>query len=93
VRPTDTAFISASVQNIKSDSSYKELKTSEWRFLADVNYQWNRLTVGLRYNQAFSDFVNVRISTVNITQAHNTSLQLYIRYMIWDKRKKFLIAK
>jgi hypothetical protein len=93
VNPSDTAFISASVQNIKSDSSYKELKTSEWRFLVDVNYQWNRLTLGLRYNQAFSDFVNVRISTVNITQAHNSSLQLYIRYMIWDKRKKFLIAK
>jgi hypothetical protein len=93
VNPSDTAFISASVQNIKTDSSYKELKTSEWRFLVDVNYQWKRLTLGLRYNQAFSDFVNVRISTANITQAHNNSVQLYIRYMIWDKRKKFLIAK
>jgi hypothetical protein len=93
VNPSDTAFISASVQNIKSDSSYRELKTSEWRFLVDVNYQWKRLTLGLRYNQAFSDFVNVRISTANITQAHNSSMQLYIRYMIWDKRKKFLIAK
>jgi hypothetical protein len=93
VNPADTAFLSATVQNIKTDSSYKELKTSEWRFLVDVNYQWKRLTLGLRYNQAFSDFVNVRISTANITQAHNSSMQLYIRYMIWDKRKKFLIAK
>lgn len=75
-------------KTLKSDSVYDLLKTNEWRFLADANYQWKRFTLGLRYNQAFNYFINVRISNTQITQARNNSLQLYLRYDIWDGRKR-----
>jgi hypothetical protein len=92
--PADTVLISSTVENFKGDTSYKKLQTTEWGFLLDVNYQWKRLTLGLRYNQAFTNFVDVNVTTANvITQAHNSSLQLYLQYLIWDKRKKFMIPK
>lgn len=79
----------AKFQTLKSDdSTYSLLKTNEWRFLIDANYQWNRFTLGLRYNQAFNYFINTRISNQEITQARNNSLQLYLRFAIWDGRKK-----
>ena len=84
----DTGLVYSEVRDFKNDTSYQKLKTSEWRFLLDVNYQWKRLTLGLRYNQAFNNFINVQVSSNTITQAHNSSLQLYLQYMLWDNRKK-----
>lgn len=79
----------AKFQTLKSDdTTYSLLRTNEWRFLLDANYHWKRLTLGLRYNQAFNYFINARISNTEITQARNNSLQLYLRYDIWDGRKK-----
>ncbi len=91
--PRDTLFISSKIENFKSAPAYKELKTYELRFLFDINYQWKQITLGLRYNQAFTNFINVHISNAVVTQAHNSSLQLYLRYTIWDHRKKFLLPK
>ena len=91
VQPSDTFFISAKIASFKKQPVYHELKTAEFRFLIDLNYQWKPLTAGLRYNQSFTDFVHLHISNTVITQAHNSSLQLYLRYTLWDPRRKFLI--
>ncbi len=89
----DSTLIVSRLGNFKHDSSYRQLRTNEWRFLLDLNYQWKRVTIGVRYNQAFSDFINIQVSPVNITQAQNRSLQLYLRFTVLDRRKKWLIRK
>ncbi len=70
------------------DSSSIPVTTSEWRFLVDVNYQWKKLVLGARYNQALSKFIDVHLPNTQITQARNSSLQLYLRYILWENKKK-----
>ncbi|MEO8720145.1 MAG: hypothetical protein ABI372_03510 [Ginsengibacter sp.] len=89
----DPLLISSKIGNLEKAPVYSELRTSEFRFLFDVNYQWKPFTIGVRYNQAFTNFINVHISNNLITQAHNASLQLYLRYTIWDHRKKVSLPK
>jgi hypothetical protein len=78
-------------QSLKSTPVYKDLTTTEWRFLFDLNYHWKPLTIGVRYNQALSKFINVRISNTQVTQARNSSLQIYLRYVLWKNRKKIIV--
>jgi hypothetical protein len=82
-------------KSFKGDSVFSEIKTHEFRFLLDANYTWRHFIFGLRYNQALSKFIHVEISPGQITQARNSSLQLYLRYIFWDgrKRKPLLPAK
>jgi hypothetical protein len=75
-------------KSFKGDSTYREIKTSEFRFLLDASYTYQHFILGLRYNQALSKFIDVRLSSGQITQARNSSLQLYLRYILWDGRKK-----
>jgi len=75
-------------KSFKGDSFYRELKTHELRWLLDVNYTYHHFILGLRYNQALSKFIDVHLSAGQITQARNSSLQLYLRYILWDGRKK-----
>jgi hypothetical protein len=94
---TSTGFDSltlSKVQSFKKDPVYKEIKTNEWRFLLDANYQWKNLVFGVRYNQALNNFINVQISSTQVTQARNSSVQLYLRYILWkNKKTKELLSK
>jgi hypothetical protein len=87
-RTTVTAQAQTQTKSFKGDSTYREIRTDEFRFLLDGSYTWQRFILGLRYNQALSRFIDVRLSTGQITQARNSSLQLYLRYILWDGRKK-----
>ena len=80
--------IASQTKSFKGDSLYRELKTHELRWLLDVNYTYHHFILGLRYNQALSKFINVHVSSTQVTQARNSSLQLYLRYILWDGRKK-----
>ena len=80
--------LSTQTKSVKGDSAYKEIKTHEFRFLVDANYTWQHFIFGIRYNQALSKFIHVEVSPGQITQARNSSLQLYLRYILWDGRKK-----
>ena len=87
--PTTTIdSISTQTKSFKGDSLYRELKTRELRWLLDVNYTYHHFILGLRYNQALSKFIDVHVSSTQVTQARNSSLQLYLRYILWDGRKK-----
>jgi len=81
---------SSSVKNLKNnDTVYHQLKTDEFRWLLDMSYTYKHFIFGLRYNQALSNFIDVRISTTQqVVQSRNSSLQLYLRYILWDSRKK-----
>lgn len=74
------------VQPFKGDSVYRRLRTNEWRLFLDANYQWKGFTLGLRYNRALDKFINVQVSSTEVTQSRNSSLQLYLRYTIWRQR-------
>ena len=74
---------SSIVRNIKNDSLYYQLSKNEWKLLLDLNYQWKRFTLGMRYNYALTSFMDKK----------NSSLQLYLQYMIWDGRRKKSSAK
>lgn len=79
---------SATIYSIKGDSVYQKMRTNEFRVLFDVNSTYKKFILGVRYNQALSRFLDVRISDTQVTQARNSSLQLYVRYILWDNRKK-----
>lgn len=82
-----------STHSFKGDALYQQIKTNELRFLLDINYTYKHFVPGLRYNQALSKFVNLQLPTGETTQARNSSLQLYLRYILWDTRKKKAPAK
>ena len=84
---------SVETKSFKGDSLYQRIKTNEFRFLLDVSYTWRHFIVGVRYNQALSKFINLQVAPGIITQSRNSSLQLYLRYILWDGRKKKLIIK
>jgi len=69
---------SSGVRSIKNDSLYYLLSKNEWKLLFDLNYQLNRFTLGIQYKYALTSFMDTK----------NNSLQLYLRYMIWDRRRK-----
>jgi cytoskeletal protein RodZ len=81
---------SSRVQGFKDDTVAAKLTPSEWRYQLEANYYLKRFTFGARYNQAFSQFVNLQPSpTLPFTQGRNQSFLFYLRYNIWEERKKF----
>jgi hypothetical protein len=83
----DTAN-SKATKSFKGDTLYQQIKTGEFRFLLDASYTYKHFILGLRYNQALSKFINVQIAPGQVTESRNSSLQLYLRYILWDGRKK-----
>ncbi len=79
---------SKSTKSFKGDTLYQQIKTSEFRFLLDASYTYKHFIFGLRYNQALSKFIDVQLAPGQITQSRNSSFQLYLRYILWDGRKK-----
>ena len=75
-------------KSFKDDTLYRRIKTNEFRFLIDASYTWKHLVVGVRYNQALTRFIDIQLPTGGSTQSRNSSLQLYLRYILWDTRKK-----
>ena len=77
------------VKSLRSDPVYHALKTDEFRWLLDASYTYKHFIFGLRYNQALTHFINVQISTTGqVVQSRNSSLQLYLRYILWESRKQ-----
>lgn len=84
--PPDTVDTKA-VRTLKGDPLFQQIRTNEFRILFDLNYTYKRAILGIRYNQALSPYVRVQIAPGQITQSRNSSLQLYLRYILWDGRK------
>ncbi len=58
--------------------------------LLDANYYFNNFTVGLRYNQALSNYISfppiARQCLIQFDK--NRALQFYMRYNLWEEKKK-----
>lgn len=76
----------------RNDSVSNRIDNSEFRLMLDANYYWKQFTVGLRYNQALSNYVSFRLNNVSLLFTDkNKSLQFYLRYNLWEdyrRRKK-----
>jgi hypothetical protein len=71
----------------KDDSAAAVFRPSEWRYQFDANYYFNRFSLGMRYNQAMKDFINMQVGP-NTIVGRNRSFLLYLRFNIWEERKK-----
>jgi len=73
----------------KNDSISNRIDNSEFRLMLDANYYWKQFTVGLRYNQALSNYVRFRLNpAAPLFQDKNKSLQFYLRYNLWEDHKR-----
>ena len=81
--------VSQRYAKFKNDTISNKIDNSEFRLMLDANYYWKQFTVGLRYNQALSNYVSFRLNNVSpLFQDKNKSLQFYLRYNLWEDHKK-----
>ncbi|MBO9634963.1 MAG: hypothetical protein J7578_17770 [Chitinophagaceae bacterium] len=82
-------ILSQQFSKMNYDSLTNRMSNSELRLLLDVNYYWQRFTVGLRYNQAFGNYASFRLNnTTGYTYDKNKALFFYLRYNIWEDKKR-----
>ena len=89
-RTSGNTLLRSETIKLKDDSLSSKINGSEWRYLFDANYYYNRFMFGFRYNQALNNFVDLRINNIlPPTQARNQAFQFYIRYnLVVSDRKK-----
>jgi hypothetical protein len=74
-------------QKFRNDTLSQKFDNSELRLALDANYYWNKFTVGLRYNQALSNYASLRANAgLPLFQDKNKSLQFYLRYNLWERK-------
>jgi len=88
VAGTGGPYTESTVVKFKKDSLGSLLSHSEFRFMLDVNYNYRWFTAGLRLNQALKDYINLSFYGNMASQDKNESLQLYLRFNVWDGRKR-----
>lgn len=62
-------------------------RRSDWRLLADVGYNRKGLTAGLRFTKGLQPYINSNFTNLPVKD-RNEALQVYLRYSIFDGRKK-----
>jgi hypothetical protein len=83
------SLISQNYAKFKSDTISSRLNGNEFRVMLDANYYWRRFTVGLRYNQALSNYINIQVTpSSSYFTDKNKSMQFYLRYNLWENKKK-----
>lgn len=69
------------------DSVAQSFKRDEWRMLADVNYHFKGFNLGVRYTNGLTNYINTNFTNLPVKD-RNESLQLYLRFNLFDSRKK-----
>jgi hypothetical protein len=90
VGPPQEYLVKNYFTKFKNDSLSNRLNGSEVRLLVDMSYYWSRFTVGLQYSQAFNNYVSFQVNPPisPYTFDKNKSLQFYLRYNIWEDKKR-----
>ena len=84
----DTLF-NASYFKFRSDTLSGRLNSNEFRLTLDANYYWKKFTLGMRYNQALNNYVSIQVNpNTPVFTDRNKALQIYLRYNLWEDRKK-----
>lgn len=89
-RSANNTLLRSETIKLKDDSLSSKINESEWRYLFDANYYYDRFMFGFRYSQALNNFVDLRVNNIlPPTQARNQAFQFYIRYnLVVSDRKK-----
>jgi hypothetical protein len=85
--PNDPISTDNSVEKFKDDSIAAKLSPTEWRWQTGADYYWNRFTIGMRYNKAFKDLVNINVANT-LTSSRNSAFLFFMRYNLFEGRKK-----
>lgn len=86
--------ITQTYSRFRNDTLSAKMNTSEFRVLLDANYYFNKFTVGLRYNQALTNYINSQLMPGSpYTFEKNRALQFYLRYNLWEERRKATSGK
>ena len=89
VGPAQEYVIEDYYTRFRNDSLSRRLNGNELRLLVDMSYYWSRFTVGLQYSQAFNNYVSFQVTPASAYQFDkNKSLQFYLRYNIWEDKKR-----
>lgn len=73
----------------RKDTLSDRINGNEFRLLLDANYYWSRFTVGLRYNQALTNYISFQVSpSMPYSFNKNRGLQFYLRYNLWEEKQK-----
>ena len=90
VGPPQEYLVKNYFTKFKNDSLSSRLNGSEVRLLVDMSYYWGRFTVGLQYSQAFNNYVSIQVNPPLSPYVFdkNKSLQFYLRYNIWEDKKR-----
>jgi hypothetical protein len=92
--PGQGIVVNEQYARFSNDSLSHRFNGTEMRLLLDVNYYWQRFTVGLRYNQAFTNYVSFRLNNnTPYTYDKNKALQFYLRYNLWEDVKRKTSSK
>jgi hypothetical protein len=88
--PDHPTSVSNTVLKFKDDSIAAKLAPNEWRWQAGAEYYFNRFTVGMRYNRSFKNLVtpDAAASVPSAAGLHNQSMILFVRYNLFESRKK-----
>jgi hypothetical protein len=86
--PTDPVY-NSEVLKFKDDTVAARLTPNEWRWETGANYYLSRFTIGLKYNASFSNLVKIQPSpTLPANDSRNSAFLLFLRYNLWESRKK-----
>jgi len=73
----------------KDDSIAATIKPNEWRWQTGADYYWNRFTIGVRYNQSFSQLFNSNkgSTTVPLPNTKNSALIFYLKFNLFESKR------
>jgi len=81
----DSLVSSGLVRQKKADSNFVKSYTQA---IVEMQYQWKRFSAGARYSFGLQPYLQFTLPGGVKQQEKNTSLQIFIRYELWQSRKK-----
>ncbi|MEO6187638.1 MAG: hypothetical protein ABIO82_00780 [Ginsengibacter sp.] len=69
----------------KADSNFV---LSYFQAIFETQFEWERFSAGARYSFGLQPYLKFRLSGIEKREEKNNALQLFIRYKLWDSRKK-----
>jgi len=85
ITQTDTLVSSGLVSQKKPDSNFIK---SYLQALFETQYQWKRLSAGVRYSFGLQPYLKFTLPGGVRRQEKNSSLELFIRYELWQSRRR-----
>jgi hypothetical protein len=71
------------------DTASQNFKSTDLRMVLDANYNWGKLNLGFNFNMGLSNYLNAKLGVNSVhIKDRNEDLKIYLRYNLWDQRRK-----